>query len=132
MQVQLKLFGAAIYEYHSHTGHWPTKVDDLAQTSLPVQSRVWGQTANTIVFLWPQNLKPEPKDNAQILLAYWGGGLFNSFGRVWACWGDLRTERIRESQIHPQSTNSSRLSVMPPKGNESHAFNPAQSPRSMR
>src|ERR687887_433442 len=54
MQVQLKLFGAAIYEYHSRTGHWPTEVDDLAQTSLPVQSRVLRQTANTIVFLWPQ------------------------------------------------------------------------------
>jgi hypothetical protein len=99
-QVQLKLFGVAIYEYHSHTGRWPTSVDDLAQTSLPSQSRVWQQTADAIVFLWPQNLKPEPKDNAHELLAYWKGGLFNKFGRVWVCWGDLRTEQIRKSQIH--------------------------------
>ncbi len=35
MQVQLKMFGTAFYEYHSHTGLWPTKIDDLAQTSLP-------------------------------------------------------------------------------------------------
>ena len=104
MQVQLKMFGAAMYEYHSHTGRWPTSVDDLAQTSLPGQSRVWRQTANTIVFLWPQNLKPEPKYNAHVLLAYWGGGLFNKFGRVWVCWGDLRAERVGESQIHPRST----------------------------
>jgi hypothetical protein len=27
------------------------------------------------------------------------GGLFNSFGRVWACWGDVRIERIKRSQL---------------------------------
>lgn len=70
MQVQLKMFGAAMYEYHSHAGRWPTNIDDLAQTSLPTQSHVWRQTADAIVFLWPQELKPEPKDNANVLLAY--------------------------------------------------------------
>ena len=99
MGLQLKLFGTAMYEYHSHTGRWPTSVDDLAQTSLPVQSRMWRRTANKIVFLWPQNLKIEAKDNAQVLLAYWGGGLFNKFGHVWVCWGDLRTERITQSEL---------------------------------
>jgi hypothetical protein len=81
MQVQLKMFGTAMYEYHTRTGHWPTSLDDLAQTSLPAQSRVWRQTANTIVFLWPQTLTPEPKDNAQVLLVYWKGGLFK---QVWS------------------------------------------------
>lgn len=99
MQVQLKMFATATYEYHSHTGRWPTNLDDLAQTSLPARNYVWRQTANTIVFLWPQNLTAEPKDNANILLAYWTGGLFNRFGRVWVCWGDLRTERIRSIEI---------------------------------
>ena len=56
MQVQLKMFGTAMYEYHSHTGLWPTKIDNLAQTSLPARSPVWRQTASTIMFLWPQNL----------------------------------------------------------------------------
>lgn len=54
MQVQFKIFGAAVYEYHSDTGRWPTNIDDLAQTSLPAQSHVWRQTANAIVFLWPR------------------------------------------------------------------------------
>lgn len=40
MQVQLKMFGTAMYD-HSRTGHWPTSVDDLAQTSLPARSPVW-------------------------------------------------------------------------------------------
>jgi hypothetical protein len=99
-QVQLKLFGSAVYEYHSKTGHWPTKLDDLSQTSLPARSPLWRQTANTIVFLWPQNLKPEPGENANMLLAYSKGGLFNRFGRVWACWGDFRTERIKPDEVH--------------------------------
>ena len=100
MQVQLKMFGSATYEYHSKTGHWPTKLDDFAQTSLPAQSPPWRQTANTIVFLWPEDLKPEPGGNGRVLLAYWKGGLFNRFGRVWACWGDLRTERIKSDEVH--------------------------------
>jgi hypothetical protein len=99
MQVQLKLFGSAMYEYHARTGRWPTAVEDLAQTSLPVQSYVWRQTATAIVFLWPQGLKDEPKDNANVLLAYWRGGLFNELGSVWVCWGDLRAERMKTSVL---------------------------------
>lgn len=99
MQVQLKLFGAAIYEYHSQTGRWPSSVDDLAHTSLPERSHVWRQTAKAIVFLWPQDLKPNPKDNSKVLLAYWKVGLYNKLGSVWACWGDLRTERLSVSAL---------------------------------
>src|SRR5205807_2378069 len=62
MQFQLKLFGSAMYEYHSATGRWPTSLDDLAQTSLPKRSYVWRQTATTLVLLWPKNFKPDPKD----------------------------------------------------------------------
>ena len=47
-----------------------------------------------------QDLNPEPKGNGGALLAYWKGGLFNRFGRVWACWGDLRTERIKSDELH--------------------------------
>jgi hypothetical protein len=99
MSYQLKMFGEAIYEYHSSTGRWPANVDDLAQTSLPGRSFVWRQTASTMVFLWPKDLKPDPKDNAGVLLAYINGGLFNKFGRVWVCWGDLRTEHLPEAEL---------------------------------
>jgi hypothetical protein len=70
MQVQLRLFGSAMYEYHAATGRWPSRLDDLAQTSLPRRSYIWQQTASTMVFLWPQDLKPDPKNNADVLLAY--------------------------------------------------------------
>ncbi|HVP47936.1 MAG TPA: hypothetical protein VMT32_15185 [Bryobacteraceae bacterium] len=100
MQYQLKLFGSAMYEFHSATGRWPASLDDLAHTSLPQRSRVWRQSAQPIVFLWPQDLKPDPKDNASVLLAYHAGGLFNKLGRVWVCWGDLRTEHMREADLH--------------------------------
>jgi len=99
MQVQLKLFGAAMYEYHSATGRWPASLDDLERTSLPQRSYVWRQTASTFVFLWPKELKPDPNDNAEVLLAYVGGGLFNELGRVWVCWGDLRTEHMPERDL---------------------------------
>ena len=99
MRYQLQQFGAAIYEYHSTTGRWPTSLDDLAQTSLPARSHVWRQTATTMVFLWPTSLKPDAKDNKDILLAYDNAGLFNKLGRVWVCWGDLRTELMNEQVL---------------------------------
>ena len=99
MQYQLKLFGGAIYEYHASTGRWPSNLDDLAQTSLPAKSRVWRQSTAPIVFLWPQNLKSDPKDNTSALLAYHAGGLFNKLGRVWVIWGDLRTEHLPEKEL---------------------------------
>jgi hypothetical protein len=40
MQIQLKLFGEAIYEFHANTGRWPVNLDDLAKTSLPAKSYV--------------------------------------------------------------------------------------------
>ena len=95
MQTQLRLFGAAMYEYHSRTGRWPDKLDDLAQTSLPQKSYIWRQSATTLVFLWPQNLHAEPKDNPNVLLLYTDKGWFNNLGRMWVCWGDLRTEHMR-------------------------------------
>jgi hypothetical protein len=32
-------------------------------------------------------------------LAYDHAGLFNNLGQVWVCWGDLRTERMREEDL---------------------------------
>src|SRR5689334_3835130 len=99
MQYQLKLFGSAMYEYHAASGRWPARLEDLAQTSLALQSRVWRESARTMVFLWPQNLQTDPKSNAGVLLAYYPVGLFNRLGRVWVCWGDLRTEHMREQDL---------------------------------
>ena len=99
IQVQLKLFGAAMYEYHSATGRWPSTLDDLARTSLPHRTYVWRETARTFVFLWPKDLASDPKANADVLLAYESGSLFSKIGRVWVCWGDLRTELLREPDL---------------------------------
>ena len=99
MRYSLSMFGSAMYEYHSVTGRWPTRLEDLAQTTLPVRSPIWRQSAATMTFLWPQNLKPDPKDNAGALLAYTDAGLFNKLGRMWVCWGDLRTEHLPEREL---------------------------------
>jgi len=95
-----------MYECHAQTGRWPTRVDDLSQTSLPTRSHVWRQTANSILFLWPQKLDSQAKNNSQVLLMYWEGGLFNSFGRVWVCWGDLRTEHVAQMALARCSRSS--------------------------
>ena len=105
MSVQLKLFASAMYEFHRNTGRWPSQLDDLSQTSLPLQSRVWRQTAEAIVFLWPQTLKDDPKENRDVLLAYWKGGLYNELGRVWVIWGDLRTEHFPETDLRARLKN---------------------------
>src|SRR5438105_3655803 len=63
MQIQLKVFGSAMYEYHAATKRWPTKLDDLAQTSLPKRSYIWQQTATTMVFSVrsvPAGMKGQP------------------------------------------------------------------------
>ncbi len=100
MRHQLERLGSAMYEYHTTTGRWPARIDDLAATSLAHQNPVYRKSAtDAIVFLWPQDLKAEPKDNANVLLAYYPGGLYNKFGRMWVCWGDLRTERLSDAAI---------------------------------
>lgn len=101
IRLHLQLYGASLYEYHGQTGRWPTQIDDLAQTSLPQKSPHWKimleDGANVIV--WPKNLKADPKDNAAIILAYHNKGLLASLGRVWVCWGDLRTEYITTEEL---------------------------------
>src|SRR4051812_8441269 len=56
-------------------------LDDLAQTTLPQRSPVWRRAAATFVFLWPQELKPDPKENAGVVLVYDNAGLFTKLGR---------------------------------------------------
>jgi hypothetical protein len=90
----LRLFGASIYEYHARTGRWPRRAEDLAETSLPRQSPYWKVMldAGTDVVVWHDDLQPDPRDNARVILVYHNKGLIASMGRHWVCWGDLRTE----------------------------------------
>jgi hypothetical protein len=32
-KLHLELLGSSVYEYHAKTGQWPTRIDDLSQTS---------------------------------------------------------------------------------------------------
>jgi hypothetical protein len=104
IQVWLRLYGDAIYEYDSITGKSPSQIDDLARTSLPQRFPYWRQMLDdeAIVIIWHKNLKPNPKDNAGLILAYHNKGLYAELGRAWVCWGDLRTEYIRREDLQPQ------------------------------
>ena len=101
LQLQLGLLGSSVYEYHARTGQWPTKADDLARTSLPQESPYWRWELEHDVFVmvWPKDLQPDPKDNAGVILAYHNKGLLAELGRVWVCWGDLRTEYIKTEEL---------------------------------
>jgi hypothetical protein len=37
----MRLIGEGIYEYHAKTGKWPSKLDDLSVTSLPLKYPKW-------------------------------------------------------------------------------------------
>jgi hypothetical protein len=55
--------------------------------------------SGTNVVVWHDDLKPDPKDNADLILAYHNRGLLAWLGRHWVCWGDLRTEYITTQQL---------------------------------
>jgi hypothetical protein len=93
----MRLIGEGIYEYHAKTGKWPSKLDDLSVTSLPLTYPQWwtellALDADAIVC--PKSLKPDPKDNGHVILCYHSKGLDAERGRMWVCWGDLRTGPI--------------------------------------
>ena len=96
IQLFLRQYGSSIYEYRATTGEWPTCIDDLGRTSLPKQMRDWKVLLQdeVIVIVWWKDLQPDPPDNAQRILAYHNKGLYARLGRVWVCWGDLRTEYV--------------------------------------
>src|SRR5579885_3401286 len=74
IQYWLKMFGESVYEYHAKTGRWPSSVDDFADTALPVRFPLWRETAKGIVFLWPKDLKDDPKQNRSVMLMYYNVG----------------------------------------------------------
>jgi len=100
-RLHLRFIGASIYEYHAKTGRWPTRAEDLAESSLPRQSPYWKMMIDggTNVVVWHDDLQPNPRDNAHVILAYHNKGLLASLGRHWVCWGDLRTEYIKDDQL---------------------------------
>jgi len=55
--------------------------------------------SGTNVVVWQDDLKPDPKDNADLILAYHNRGLLAWLGPHWVCWGDLRTEYITTQQL---------------------------------
>ena len=90
----MRLIGEGIYEYHAKTGKWPSKLDDLSVTSLPLKYPQWwtGLLAlDADVIVCPNNLKPDSKGNGHVILCYHSKGLDAEKGRMWVCWGDLRS-----------------------------------------
>ena len=97
----LNLFGSSIYEYHTLTGKWPAKIEDLAKTFLPQKSPLWRQMLDDEldVIVWHNDLKLDPKKNADQILVYHNKGLISQRGQSWVCRGDLRTEYIRTEEL---------------------------------
>jgi hypothetical protein len=110
IQLHLRLTASSIYEFHNATGRWPKVTDDLAATSLAQTSPYWRTLIDngSVAVVWNSDLKPDPKDNASLLLTYNNAGLFSKLGRVWVCWGDLRTEYIKEELLRSQLKSQSR------------------------
>ena len=101
IRLHLRLTASSIYEFHRAAGRWPTTADDLASTSLPQISPYWKTLIenDNVSIVWRSDLKPDPKDNAALVLTYNRTGLFPKLGRVWVCWGDLRTEYIKDEEL---------------------------------
>lgn len=101
IRLHLRLTASGIYEFHKTRGRWPTSADDLALTSLPQISPYWRLLIEngSVVVVWRTDLKPDPKDNVSSIMTYHNAGLLSKLGRVWVCWGDLRTELITEKEL---------------------------------
>ena len=107
VRLHLTFFGSSIYECHATTGKWPTQIDDLEKTSLPVTSPYWRSwfVDDAMVIVWHKNLKLDPKDNARHVLAYHDKGLIAEGGQKWVCWGDLRTQYIKTEDLRAYLKN---------------------------
>jgi hypothetical protein len=109
IRLHLKLTASSIYEFHNAAGRWPTAIDDLASTSLPRVSPYWRTLIEngSVAIVWRSDLKPDPRDNAALVMTYYNNsGLFSKLGRVWVCWGDLRTEYVKEEELRAKLPSS--------------------------
>jgi hypothetical protein len=88
-QLHLNLIGSSIYEYRAKTGRWPTQIEDLAKTSLPVKSPHWKKMLvdEVDVIVWHKDLKPEPKENGGDILVYHNKGRIAQRGQSWVLLG---------------------------------------------
>jgi len=110
IRLHLRLTASGIYEFHRATGRWPRVPDDLAATSLPQTSPYWRTLIDngSVAVIWNSDLKPNPNDNASLVMTYNNSGLFSKLGRVWVCWGDLRTEYVTEEVLRSKLQSQSR------------------------
>jgi hypothetical protein len=113
----MRLIGEGIYEYHTKTGKWPSKLDDLSVTSLPMKYPQWWANqlvldANAIVC--PKNLEPNPNDNGHAILCYHNKGLEAERGRMWVCWGDLRTGPITHAELKEHLNQQKKMETPAP------------------
>jgi hypothetical protein len=108
IRLHLRLTASSIYDFHNRTGRWPTVADELATTSLPHISPYWKTLIEdgTVAIVWRTDLKPDPKDNAALVMTYNSNGLFPKLGRLWICWGDLRTEYVKEEELRAKLPGS--------------------------
>ncbi|HVO91826.1 MAG TPA: hypothetical protein VMT22_03245 [Terriglobales bacterium] len=110
IRLHLRLTASSIYEFHKAKGRWPKTADDLAATSLPQTSPYWRTLIDngSVAVVWNNDLKPDSRDNASVVLTYNNAGLFSKLGWVWVCWGDLRTEYVKEEVLRAKLTSQSR------------------------
>ena len=99
VQFDLRIIGQSVYEAHSKTGKWPMQIADLEGTEyLKMPHRRTMLEYGAFVVVWQQDLDPSPVVNRDRVLAYHNKGLLSQFGKVWACRGDLRIERMDSAQ----------------------------------
>jgi hypothetical protein len=103
-RLHLRMVGESIYEFRQTTGRWPASGGELLHTSfaarLPLP--VWRSDVEgpAFVIMWPrEGMSPDPTQNSRRVLVYHNAGLLAAFGRKWVCWGDLRTEYVKTSEL---------------------------------
>ncbi len=100
IQFDLRKIGESMYEARSKSGKWPAQIADLAGTEyLEMPHRRAMLEEGLFVVVWHQDLDPNPSANRNRVLAYDNGSLLSRLGRVWACRGDLRVERLRPEEV---------------------------------
>jgi hypothetical protein len=100
IRFDLQKIGESIYQAHSRSGTWPTRIallNGTAYLKMPYRKGVLEQDVFSIV--WRTDLDPNPALNRDRILAYSNGGLLARLGFVWACRGDLRIERVGKQEL---------------------------------
>ena len=100
IKFDLQKIGESIYEARSKTGKWPKRIADLEGTEyLRMPYRREALESGLFVVLWQQDLDTNPSANKNRILAYDNGSLLSRLGWVWACRGDLSTQRLGAEEV---------------------------------